>query len=221
MELELKKLTIFLVFLLFAGFSLNARISWEFEIKGNVGYNFVNEETPFGNQQYKDFLFGAGLDVTLCFGHFIGLNLSGSYLPICYTNPNPTENNLNVDFRSGMRLGQGLAIMIPITEKVKVKTVVGYSLMIYNRYNETCEDEYGNEQNVPNKYEAGGFFASLGCVWMPVKHFGLTFGTDIDFNIAEGRKRQFSQSGYEYNPKYTQIYINPFMGGVIRLGRKL
>ena len=211
------KRTVFLLSILFITSSLHARVSWDIELKAKSAINFVNEKELFESTQYLDFLAGAGLDVTLCFGRYVGIDAFMSYLPICYPTPKLSENNLSIDY--GLLGGGGLAVMIPLTDTLKIKTVVGYSLIGYTKHKEKTTDSNGEEYYIENSFLKMGWMGSVSCVWMPVKHFGLTFGTDLCIDFPKGNEKKLPQSGYRYTPEYFQVYVSPYIGGVIKLGR--
>ena len=213
------KRTVFLLSLLFITTNLHARISWDFELKAKPAVNFVNEKSLYENTQYIDFLAGAGLDITLCFGRYVGLDAFVSYLPICYPTPKLSENNWSVKY--GLLGGWGLAVMVPLSDTLKMKTVIGTSILDYTKYKEKFIDEDGKEKDFGYYFQKIGWMGSVSCVWMPVKHFGLTFGTDLCIDSLKGEERKLPQSRYSYAPKYFQVYVSPYVGVVIKLGRNL
>lgn len=220
----MKKITVFLMLLFCAGFSLSARVSWDLEAKGYAGFNFVNEKYLFQNNQYNDFLLGAGIQSTVNLGPYIGLDLFFGYSPLCYPTPKLAENNWYVaDSLVDVNASLGLAIMIPLTERLELKTVIGGSMLMYTRHDfGTYEDENGNKHSVANEFKNMGslFKLSAGCIWWPYKHLGVSFGSDFAFFFGKGAEGKLAQSGYIYDKKYLDILATPYLGLVLRVGRK-
>ena len=211
------KRTVILLSILFITTSLHARVTWDFELKAKPAVNFVNEKNMFKNTQYIDFLAMAGLDVTLCFGRYVGLDVFLNYIPLCY--PISEVESDNFKMGSGILGGGGIAIMIPFTDTLKIKTVIGCGVFEYARYSIKYTDPVGDNKKHSMLFEKMGLMGSVSCVWMPVKHFGLTFGTDLCIESLKGKEQRLPQSGYKYTPEYFQVFVSPYIGGVIKLGR--
>jgi hypothetical protein len=207
--------------LLLLSFQLHAAVSWEFELKGNAGMQFLNEELLYDSQNYKDFVVGFGLDTTLCFGRYVGLEISAGYYPLCYPSPKTSKNDWIFDTQNfAPSLGAGIAIMIPFTESLKLKTSAGIGGINYPRYEYMREaSRYGEFEKATDWASPAGITSSLSCIWMPLKHFGLSLGSDFIFCNAEGRERELPYSRYKYKPKYKGFLATSYVGAVIKLGK--
>jgi len=200
--------------------------AWEFEFKGLGGYNHVSEYALGEKNTLDDFLVGGGIDITRCWGDHVGIDFSLTYLqPMfnksVYKGSTYTCSDIS-SMTSGVCATTGLAIMFPLSDKLKIKTVHGFGVMNYDRGIKrsvftNLEESHSGDSN--DSFTSTGYFGSAGVVYMPLKHFGISGGVDYSFAFVSLPKNL--ESGYEYKDNFIGYSFRPFIGGTIRLGRKL
>lgn len=206
-------------------FNAFAKVSWELGWKLGIEGSYSNKELISTKTEYLDLFSFSGPDVTFCFNKFIGLNISiCTMMPITYinmVNGEPVQRDAkNTDSPMDNVLGDlSLVLMLPFTEKFKLKTELGYGFNTYSR-GTTIVDKENYYSSSTEKVSFNGFTASLGAVITPIKHLCIGFGVEGSYASAEGYY-SLSNSGYTTTFPYYNIIARPYVTVAARLGKNL
>lgn len=212
----MKKIFAFFIVFIFVSCSVFAVKAWEFEPKVYGGLTYVEHDYMGNRDKYHDYSVGCGMEITRCWGNWIGIEVSVDTNWVLGTSSSmqPESAALSISKIPSMSLSTGLVLMIPVSEIIKVKGTFGYGFYSYTKYH---YDSVGNYFTDISTFT--GYMGSLGVTFLPVKHFGFSIGSG--YCMSYNKVDEIFSSGFRYEGTVISVYLTPYVSAVIRLGKKL